>query len=77
MNTILMYIIQDEKEIPAQIPNNTAYYIAGKKVIIKDNIGQMATFNLQSSAADDGLIQRVEKCENQIEKVIKYLTSFS
>ena len=44
MNTVLMYVIKSEAEIPMQVLPNTAYYIIGKEVRIVDNMGQITTF---------------------------------
>lgn len=77
--SILMYIIQSENEIPAQIIPNTAYYIPSKKEVrIFDNMRTGSVFKLDEPmpvAAPD-LEARVETCEKKIDKVFKYLTSF-
>jgi len=80
--SILMYIIQSENEIPAQIIPNTAYYIPSKKEVrIFDNMRTGSVFKLDEPmpvAAQDtsALEARVDVCEKKIDKVFKYLTSF-
>lgn len=49
-NSILLYLIQSEKEIPTQLVPNTAYYIIGKEVRIIDNLGQMSIFKMTGAA---------------------------
>jgi hypothetical protein len=81
MNTVLMYVVKSENEIPMQVLPNTAYYIIGKEVRIIDNLGQMSTFIVPpkeaSVAPTDELDKRIVKCEKQLEKIVKHLTSFS
>lgn len=49
--SILMYIIQNENEIPAQIIPNTAYYIPSKKEVrIFDNMRTGSVFKLDERA---------------------------
>lgn len=49
--SILMYIIQNENEIPAQIIPNTAYYIPSKKEVrIFDNMRTGSVFKLDEPA---------------------------
>ena len=77
--SILMYIVQSENEIPAQIIPNTAYYIPSKKEVrIFDNMRTGSVFKLDEPAPvqDNGLEERVGACEKKIDKVFKYLTSF-
>lgn len=75
--SILMYIIQNENEIPTQIIPNTAYYIPSKKEVrIFDNMRTGSIFKLDEPAPANGLEGRVEMCEKKIDKVFKYLTSF-
>lgn len=70
--SILMYIIQNENEIPTQIIPNTAYYIPSKKEVrIFDNMRTGSIFKLDEPVPANGLEGRVE-----IDKVFKYLTSF-
>lgn len=79
MNTILMYVVNSESEIPAKPPINSAYYILGKEVRIVDNGGQSMTFSLIRPAKDreDELDERLTACEKQVTKIIKHLTSFT
>ena len=44
MNSVIMYLVQSEAEIPIQPMPNTSYYIIGKEVRIFDNAGQMAVY---------------------------------
>ena len=77
--SILMYIIQNENEIPAQIIPNTAYYIPSKKEVrIFDNMRTGSVFKLDepAPAKSSELEERMEVCEKKIDKVFKYLTSF-
>lgn len=77
--SILMYIIQNENEIPAQIIPNTAYYILSKKEVrIFDNMRTGSVFKLDEPvpAKNSELEERMEVCEKKIDKVFKYLTSF-
>lgn len=80
MNTVLMYIIKSENEIPLQILPNTAYYIIGKEVRIVDNLGQVTTFVIPPK---EDPIQvpneweiRLGSCEKRLEKIVTHLTSF-
>ena len=82
-NSILLYLIQSEKEIPTQLVPNTAYYIIGKEVRIIDNLGQMSIFKMAGSQENGDLSARIEECEkklteceNKIRKVYTYLSSF-
>lgn len=75
--SILMYIVQSENEIPAQIIPNTAYYIPSKKEVrIYDSMRTGSIFKLDEPAQNNGLEERMEVCEKKIDKVFKYLTSF-
>lgn len=80
--SILMYIIQNENEIPAQIIPNTAYYIPSKKEVrIFDNMRTGSVFKLDEPAPvvapdTNALEARVDVCEKKIDRVFKYLTSF-
>lgn len=80
VNSILLYIVQNENEIPQQLIPNTAYYIAGREVRIVDNIGQVSTFTSVGSKNDNDKIteceKRIEVCENKLQKIYAYLTSF-
>lgn len=81
MNTVLMYVVKSENEIPVQMLPNTAYYILGREVRVVDNMGQVATFVIPQkenpSASASELDKRMVKCEKQLEKIVKHLTSFS
>lgn len=81
-NSILMYLVQNESEIPSQLIPNTAYYIIGKEVRIIDNLGKPIIFTLQDAAND--IVSRIELCEKKVEvcdkkiqKIYSYLTSFN
>ena len=79
LNSVIMYLIQSEAEIPIQPLPNTSYYIIGKEVRIFDNAGQMATFILppkEPTQDEKQWINRLEKCERKIDKVFRHLTSF-
>lgn len=79
MNSVIMYLVQSEAEIPMQPLPNTSYYIIGREVRIYDNAGQMATFVLppkEPTPEQNGVLSRLDTCEKKIDKVFKYLTSF-
>ena len=79
LNSVIMYLVQSETEIPAQPMPNTSYYIIGKEVRIFDNAGQRATFVLppkEPTQDEKEWINRLEKCERKIDKVFQHLTSF-
>lgn len=80
MNTVLMYVIKSETEIPMQVLPNTAYYIIGKEVRIVDNMGQITTFIVppkkESANITEEIEGRIGKCERQLDKIIRHLTSF-
>ena len=79
LNSVIMYPIQSEAEIPIQPLPNTSYYIIGKEVRIFDNAGQMTTFILppkEPTQDEKQWINRLEKCERKINKVFQHLTSF-
>ena len=79
LNSVIMYLIQSEAEIPIQPLPNTSYYIIGKEVRIFDNAGQRATFVLppkEPTQDEKEWINRLEKCERKIDKVFQHLTSF-
>lgn len=82
-NSILLYLIQSEKEIPAQLVPNTAYYIIGKEVRIIDNLGQMSVFKMAGPQEDSDLSARMDECEKKIndcdtrlEYIYKYFRGF-
>lgn len=80
MNSVIMYLVQSEAEIPIQPMPNTAYYIIGKEVRIFDNAGQMAVYVLPQKEAtqeQNGILARLDKCEQKLNKVFRYLTSFA
>ena len=79
MNTILMYVVQNEQEIPNQILPNTAYYILGKEIRLVDNMGKITLFTIPKKEDEknkDNFSERLDKCEKNVEKIIKHLTSF-
>ena len=79
MNSVIMYLIQSEAEIPIQPMPNTSYYIIGKEVRIFDNAGQMAVYVLplkEPTQEEKTLYNRLEMCERKIDKVFRHLTSF-
>ena len=82
-NSILLYLIQSEKEIPTQLVPNTAYYIIGKEVRIIDNLGQMSIFKMTGPQEDGDLSARIEECEKKLnncdtrlEYIYKYFRGF-
>ena len=82
-NSILLYLIQSEKEIPTQLVPNTAYYIIGKEVRIIDNLGQMSIFKMTGPQEDGDLSTRIEECEKKLndcdtrlEYIYKYFRGF-
>lgn len=80
LNSVIMYLVQSEAEIPAQPMPNTSYYIIGKEVRIFDNAGQKATFILppkEPTQDEKQWINRLERCERKIDKVFQHLTSFA
>lgn len=80
LNSVIMYLVQSEAEIPTQPLPNTSYYIIGKEVRIFDNAGQMAQFILppkEPQINQEEVFLRIENCEKKINKVFKYLTSFT
>ena len=79
MNSVIMYLVQSEAEIPMLPLPNTSYYIIGREVRIFDNAGQMTTFVLppkEPTQEQNGVLSRLDTCEKKIDKVFKYLTSF-
>lgn len=84
MNSILLYIVQNENEIPQQLVPNSGYYLVGREVRIVDNLGQVATFVApQKVNANNSSTERIDQCEkritdyeNKIQKVYTYLSSF-
>lgn len=82
-NSILLYLIQSEKEIPTQLVPNTAYYIIGKEVRIIDNLGQMSIFKMAGPQEGNDLSARIEECEKKLndcdtrlEYIYKYFRGF-
>ena len=80
VNSILLYIVQNENEIPQQLVPNSGYYLVGREVRIVDNLGQVAT---QKANVNNGSIEKIEQCEkrianceSKIQKVYAYLSSF-
>lgn len=41
LQSVIMYLVQSEAEIPQQVLPNTSYYIIGREVRIYDNAGQL------------------------------------
>lgn len=76
LNSVIMYLIQSENEIPIQPLPNTAYYIIGREVRIFNNAGQVATFVLPREESPNELDARLATCERKIGKIYNYLTSF-
>lgn len=80
-NSVLMYIVNTENEIPNPISNNTAYYILNQREVrIVDNLGQIMKFMLTNGAVpedENKINERLTECEKQVSKIIKHLTSFS
>lgn len=79
MNSVIMYLVQSEAEIPQQVLPNTSYYIIGREVRIYDNAGQLSIFTLKNDKKEDSneLEKRLDNCERKIEKIYKHLTSFT
>lgn len=84
VNSILLYIVQNENEIPQQLVPNSGYYLVGREVRIVDNLGQVATFVApQKVNVNNGSMEKIEQCEkrianceSKIQKVYAYLSSF-
>ena len=78
LQSVIMYLVQSEAEIPQQVLPNTSYYIIGREVRIYDNAGQLSVFTLKNDRKENGndLEKRLGNCENKIEKIYKHLTSF-
>ena len=47
LQSVIMYLVQSEAEIPQQVLPNTSYYIIGREVRIYDNAGQLSVFTLK------------------------------
>ena len=41
LQSVIMYLVQSEAEIPQQVLPNTSYYIIGREVRVYDNAGQL------------------------------------
>lgn len=79
LNSVIMYLIQSEAEIPIQPLPNTSYYIIGKEVRIFDNAGQMSVYVLppkEATPEENAVLSRIELCEKKIDRVFRHLTSF-
>ena len=66
MNTVLMYIVKSEAEIPQQMLPNTAYYVFGKEVRIIDQMGQVSIFTLppkEEPFDKEGFENRLHMCK--------------
>lgn len=80
LNSVIMYLVQSEAEIPIQPMPNTSYYIIGKEVRIFDNAGQMAVYVLppkEPTQEQNEVLTRLDKCEKKLDKVFKHLMSFA
>ena len=78
LQSVIMYLVQSEAEIPQQVLPNTSYYIIGREVRIYDNAGQLSIFTLKNDKKEysNELEKRLDNCERKIEKIYKHLTSF-
>lgn len=78
LQSVIMYLVQSEAEIPQQVLPNTSYYIIGREVRIYDNAGQLSVFTLKNDRKENTneLEKRLDSCEKKIEKIYKHLTSF-
>ena len=78
LQSVIMYLVQSEAEIPQQVLPNTSYYIIGREVRIYDNAGQLSIFTLKNEKKENSndLEKRLGNCEKKIEKIYKHLTSF-
>ena len=78
LQSVIMYLVQSEAEIPQQVLPNTSYYIIGREVRIYDNAGQLSVFTLKNDRKENTneLEKRLDNCEKKIEKIYKHLTSF-
>lgn len=78
LQSVIMYLVQSEAEIPQQVLPNTSYYIIGREVRIYDNAGQLSVFTLKNDKKENtnDLEKRLVNCEKKIEKIYKHLTSF-
>ena len=78
LQSVIMYLVQSEAEIPQQVLPNTSYYIIGREVRIYDNAGQLSVFTLKNDRKENTnvLEKRLDNCEKKIEKIFKHLTSF-
>lgn len=78
LQSVIMYLVQSEAEIPQQVLPNTSYYIIGREVRIYDNAGQLSVFTLKNNKKENNeLEKRLGNCEKKIEKIYKHLTSFA
>ena len=78
LQSVIMYLVQSEAEIPQQVLPNTSYYIIGREVRIYDNAGQLSVFTSKNDKKENNneLEKRLGNCEKKIEKIYKHLTSF-
>ncbi len=78
LNSTILYLVQNENEIPQQTLPNTAYYIISKEVRVYDNANQMTRFVLpvEEKKEDSPLEMRLQQCENRLDKVWNYLSGF-
>ena len=56
LQSVIMYLVQSEAEIPQQVLPNTSYYIIGKEVRIYDNAGQLSVFTLKNDKKENWVI---------------------
>ena len=75
LQSVIMYLVQSEAEIPQQVLPNTSYYIIGREVRIYDNAGQLSVFILKNDKKENNneLEKRLGNCEKKIEKI--YITN--
>lgn len=79
LNSTILYLVQNENEIPQQTLPNTAYYIIGREVRVYDNANQMTQFVLppkEEPQQNNEIISRLQVCEGRINKVWNYLCGF-
>ena len=72
LQSVIMYLVQSEAEIPQQVLPNTSYYIIGREVRIYDNAGQLSVFTLKNDRKENTKKKkkRLGSCEKKIEKFI-------
>lgn len=75
-SSMLLYLINEENEIPQQPLPNTGYYIISKNEIRLLNSASEWKIFRHHIPTDNSLEERVSGCENKINKIYSYLTSF-